>query len=82
MKNYNQYIKEGLFNRNVDWDEKLFDNALKGNLKGVIKAIEKGADVNHDNNKALRQARYNNHMDIVKYLISKGSLINNKPFDS
>ena len=70
-----KYIK--LFEQHVeDWNEKLLDYSKIGDLNGVIKSIEHGADVNCKGNNGwtpLHWSSYCDHLNIVKYLIENGA---------
>ena len=56
--------------------DKLFIDAIKNNnIKCAEKIFENGANINTDNDKALRMSSKNGYIDIVKYLVEKGANI-------
>ena len=61
-------------------NKKLLNYSKKGDLSGVIKSIEHGADVNcKDNHYGWTPLHYSSergHLDIVKYLIEHGADVN------
>ena len=63
-------------------DEILVDSAKKGFLQGVKYALDNGADVHVENDKALREAVYDGNYDLVKLLLDHGADVhvrNNEP---
>lgn len=59
-----------------DANQMLEAAARKGDLATVKKCVELGADVQHNDNFALRQACLNGQDDLVSYLIDKGADVN------
>ena len=51
----------------------LREMAGNGNMKGVLLALEKGANIHTFNNVALREAVMNGHLEIVKFLVENGA---------
>lgn len=52
-------------------ENKLIEAAIKGDLAGVISAVEAGADVHAENDYALRWAAYYRHFAVIKFLACK-----------
>jgi ankyrin repeat protein len=77
--NYNRFVK---LNESVqEWNDKLLDYSMYGNLKGVKECIKNGVDVNCKNNggwTSLMYSSYNGHLEIVKTLIENGVDVNCK----
>jgi ankyrin repeat protein len=77
--NYNRFVK---LNENVqEWNHKLLDYSLNGNLNGVKECIKNGVDVNCKNNGGWTPLLYSskeNHLEIVKMLIENGADVNCK----
>nr|WBF70235.1 ankyrin repeat protein [Megavirus caiporensis] len=56
-------------------NEQLKDAVLKGDLDQVKELVENGADINIDNNIAIKNASSNGFLDIVEYLVKNGANI-------
>ena len=54
--------------------EKLQQN---GHLEVVKFLLDRGADVNADNNYAVRRASANGHLEVVKFLLENGAVMLN-----
>lgn len=54
-------------------EELLLSASREGELNLVIEAIEKGANIHADSEKALRTASYNGRLGIMKYLVALGA---------
>lgn len=54
-------------------NDMLVSAARANNLKGVNAAIEKGADVHHEGDHALRWAADNGCLKMVKFLVEQGA---------
>lgn len=54
-------------------DNKLISAALNGDLVSVKHFLLVGADIHANNELALKAAKFNNHNDVVNYLILKGA---------
>ena len=67
--------KYRILKRNLSPKALLRDAAENGELSLVIFAIQRGADIHSDNGNALYYATQEGHIDVVKYLISKGALL-------
>ena len=60
-------------------DKDLLDAAKKGDLKGVMDAISRGANVNAKDDHgrtALHYASWCGHIEVVKYLVDSGADVN------
>ena len=63
----------------INWDQKLFDSTLSGDLDGVMAALVQGARVTVRNTKGctpLLGAAQNGHADICGLLLAYGSNVN------
>ena len=59
----------------------IIDRAYKGDLAGVQKCVENGADINFENKNgitALLNASGLGHLNIIKYLIDNGADIKDR----
>jgi ankyrin repeat protein len=68
-----------LVDRLASCNEKLLIAAARGRQDKILKALEEGADVNHEGpsrNTALHRAADNGNEDIMKLLLEKGANIN------
>jgi ankyrin repeat protein len=79
----NENIFDKIFNKNkdIDWNNKLLNYSSNGNLKGVKKCLENGADVNCEDNDGwtpLISSSNNGYLEIVKVLIENGADVNCK----
>ena len=60
-------------NENINWNNILINSSEKGDLEGVKKAIEQGADVHSHYDYSLRRASFEGHLPVVKYLVEQGA---------
>ena len=54
---------------NMDWDEKLYDACMNGDLSLVQTAVSHGADINCYRGAPLMWSVFNNHPSITRYLL-------------
>lgn len=70
-KSYYEYLTEQI--RYYIPNDLLVFSAMVGDLNLVKIALQKGADVNYNNDKALKEASTAGYFNVVKYLISVGA---------
>ncbi len=75
-RTWSEYYINDLRKINKSTKYYLIEGSRIGRLDYVIIALEKGADIHHKDDWALRNASYNGRLDVIKYLISKRANIN------
>lgn len=63
-------------NNQPNWNKSLLRHCQTGNLKLVIRALEKGADIHYNNENALRLAIATENFDVAFHLVENGAEIN------
>lgn len=61
-----------------DYNRVLVKMAQYGNMRGILRMLEYGADINSDDGAPLYQAASYDHFEVVKYLVENGASLNDE----